>query len=725
MSILLVRFVLYCCMLVPLFTEIAEGILGSAVQEYLKSHLSSYDLIESNKLISKRSIGMETKTVKLVAFNRTFSLVLIPEKSEALDSNISISVMDSTLDEKSRLNYSSEILTGFYTGVVDGDPKSKVRGYFTANQLLCSIYFGNGEVLSIEPLAKFTENASETQLLAYYDSQLKDSVPGACETNENSSKAKNYSSNGRQQFISRSNNISATTSSRSIRSAEYERYTCSIKVVVDHLFYDRIGISHIGSTMRTIVKIIDDVNEVFFTTKMPHPTDAGKTLPSIGFKLASLFVFTKPDKSPDSLNAALVPKKAYSAAKLLKQFSKIERKFADLYSHCLNHLFTYRPMQRNVLGLARVGTPCLYGNIGLTSHSQSSGLPLLFRQAVLVTAHEFGHNMGSMHDPLGDLKCSPDPAHGGKFLMHEKAVQGFHKNNERFSPCSISAMAEVIEQAMKYCLIKTGPVMCGNYRLDPGEECDAGISGDHCCHGNCKFKPGAVCSDANWPCCSNCKVASKGTICLPESPLRPCRGPSRCTGSRVDCPSPSPLAPDGSVCNSGIGKCLTGVCVSACYPNLECACPEPQHSCLLCCRRENGADQSCYPLELHGGRVNLPVDWPCRWQGTGEFRRRCTDKGTCSMSLSTGAGDIVRGVTGDSEDKPSGKTGVRLMRLSVSYSVSSFASNNIVFITITVTLFIYVPLCLILQYRDKLATQASNEDVPDEAVISDVTHEKA
>uniref|UniRef100_A0A1I8HA77 Disintegrin domain-containing protein n=1 Tax=Macrostomum lignano TaxID=282301 RepID=A0A1I8HA77_9PLAT len=171
-------------------------------------------------------------------------------------------------------------------------------------------------------------------------------------------------------------------------------------------------------------------------------------------------------------------------------------------------------MQRNVLGLARVGTPCLYGNIGLTSHSQSSGLPLLFRQAVLVTAHEFGHNMGSMHDPLGDLKCSPDPAH----------------------------------------------VMCGNYRLDPGEECDAGISGDHCCHGNCKFKPGAVCSDANWPCCSNCKVASKGTICLPESPLRPCRGPSRCTGSRVDCPSPSPLAPDGSVCNSGIGKCLTGVC---------------------------------------------------------------------------------------------------------------------------------------------------------------------
>uniref|UniRef100_A0A1I8F4T0 Disintegrin domain-containing protein n=1 Tax=Macrostomum lignano TaxID=282301 RepID=A0A1I8F4T0_9PLAT len=155
----------------------------------------------------------------------------------------------------------------------------------------------------------------------------------------------------------------------------------------------------------------------------------------------------------------------------------------------------------------------------------------------------------------------------------------------------------------------------------------------------------------------------------------------------VDCPSPSPLAPDGSVCNSGIGKCLTGVCVSACYPNLECACPEPQQSCLLCCRRENGADQSCYPLELHGGRVNLPVDWAVSLAG----HRRVQAPVHRQRHLL----DVI-------------VYGGRLIR----------ASNNIVFITITVTLFIYVPLCLILQYRDKLATQASNEDVPDEAVIS-------
>ena len=44
--------------------------------------------------------------------------------------------------------------------------------------------------------------------------------------------------------------------------------------------------------------------------------------------------------------------------------------------------------------------------------------------------------------------------------------------------------------------------LCGNYRVEPGEQCDEGLENfgqcatgepDSCCHNNCTFKHGAMC----------------------------------------------------------------------------------------------------------------------------------------------------------------------------------------------------------------------------------------
>ena len=46
---------------------------------------------------------------------------------------------------------------------------------------------------------------------------------------------------------------------------------------------------------------------------------------------------------------------------------------------------------------------------------------MITREADLVTAHEFGHNWGSEHDP--DLpECSPKASEGGSYLMYTYSV---------------------------------------------------------------------------------------------------------------------------------------------------------------------------------------------------------------------------------------------------------------------------------------------------------------
>jgi hypothetical protein len=116
--------------------------------------------------------------------------------------------------------------------------------------------------------------------------------------------------------------------------------------------------------------------------------------------------------------------------------------FSRQYAHknfCLAHLFTDIKFDGGILGLAYVGSPrrnsvggictpeyfkngyTLYLNSGLSSSRNHYGQRVITREADLVTAHEFGHNWGSEHDP--DLpECSPKASEGGSYLMYTYSV---------------------------------------------------------------------------------------------------------------------------------------------------------------------------------------------------------------------------------------------------------------------------------------------------------------
>ncbi|CAL4075052.1 unnamed protein product, partial [Meganyctiphanes norvegica] len=110
--------------------------------------------------------------------------------------------------------------------------------------------------------------------------------------------------------------------------------------------------------------------------------------------------------------------------------------------YCLAHLFTDLKFDNNILGLGYVASPrshepggiCSYGyfkngqtlylNSGVSSSRKHYSQRLTSQELALVTAHEFGHNWGSEHDP-DKKECSPSASQGGSHLMYTYAVSGY------------------------------------------------------------------------------------------------------------------------------------------------------------------------------------------------------------------------------------------------------------------------------------------------------------
>jgi hypothetical protein len=156
-----------------------------------------------------------------------------------------------------------------------------------------------------------------------------------------------------------------------------------------------------------------------------------------------------------------------------------------------------------------------------------TGVSSITRDEWKVVAHEIGHGFGAIHDctnymcpcngecgccPLSDTVCSA----GDTYLMNPTS----NVTTNDFSPCSISDICSTFPN-IGYCLkckfcvykwlimiiltlylvivapdLRTGGSfsLCGNGILEPGEECDPGLTDSPCCFAKtCKLKPNAVC----------------------------------------------------------------------------------------------------------------------------------------------------------------------------------------------------------------------------------------
>jgi disintegrin and metalloproteinase domain-containing protein 17 len=460
-----------------------------------------------------------------------------------------------------------------------------------------------------------------------------------------------------------------------------------------HRFYKEMGGSNSKTTVNYLISLIDRVHKIYNDTVWRDTLESGG-FSGMGFIIKKIVVHRKPTQTRENEVHYNMFRSSWDVRNLLEVFSRE-------YTHkdfCLAHLFTDIKFEGGILGLAYVGSPrrnsvggictpeyfkngyTLYLNSGLSSSRNHYGQRVITREADLVTAHEFGHNWGSEHDP--DIpECSPSASQGGSYLMYTYSVSGYDVNNKKFSPCSLRFIRKVLLAKSSRCFTEPEESFCGNLRVEGEEECDAGLLGsedkDPCCNENCKLKEGSICSDKNSPCCHNCQYMAVHAKCRAAN-YATCEKEAACTGVSADCPK-SEHMPDETNCIEK-GKCRDGKCIPFCETQGEqsCMCDNFPDACKRCCRRNlNSSCNAVSPVDI------LPDGTPC-------FQGFC-HLGQCEKSNP----DHI----------------VRIIDIFKDISLTSilkFLKDNVVGTVIFVSLLFWIPLsCLISWVDRKRADQAA------------------
>ncbi|XP_063003384.1 disintegrin and metalloproteinase domain-containing protein 10-like [Elgaria multicarinata webbii] len=406
---------------------------------------------------------------------------------------------------------------------------------------------------------------------------------------------------------------------RQKRSWDYSRTSCLLHLQADYLFYRRFG--SVEAVIAQIASYVKAANAIYEGVEFDE-------IRNIDFKVKTIHIVEEDDPS-------LPP--FISPEMLLMLHSK-----SNWNNYCLAFLLTDRDYS-GILGIAFNGQPDDSGGI-CSKHrdfqdkevSLNTGLITLQKYGQLLPprmihvtlAHELGHSLGAYHDESKECSRFDIDTTNGKYLMFGYASDGGEFNNDKFSPCSMAYIANILRLKKHNCFVETDRPICGNRIVDPGEECDVGSdAADACCFSagesngiRCRLKPGALCSPSQGLCCSHkCIPKPQGQRCQEETD---CALESICTGSAPECPSPLPKA-NFTVCGMNSRVCLDGLCVgSLCMQHgleqCDCVSSSQRERCQLCCQAPGqagsctGTSSPAWSLFFNGSEIPLLPGSPCR-----------------------------------------------------------------------------------------------------------------
>ncbi|XP_066093358.1 disintegrin and metalloproteinase domain-containing protein 17 isoform X2 [Saccopteryx bilineata] len=634
--------------------------------EKLDSLLSDYDILSLSNIqqhsVRKRALQASTHLETLLTFSalrRHFRLYLT-SSTERFSQNFKVVVVDGKDESEFSVKWQD-----FFSGHVVGEPDSRVIAHIGDDDITIRINTDGAEY-NIEPLWRLINDTKDKRMLVYKSEDIKNV------SRLQSPKVCGYIKAEDEDLLPEglvAREPPGELVHRVKRRADPNplKNTCKLLVVADHRFYRHMGRGEESTTTNYLIRIL----------KSPQEVKPGEK----HYNMAKSY----PNEEKD----------AWDVKMLLEQFSFDIAEEASKV--CLAHLFTYQDFDMGTLGLAYVGSSranshggvCpkayyspigkknIYLNSGLTS-TKNYGKTILTKEADLVTTHELGHNFGAEHDPDGMAECAPNEDQGGKFVMYPIAVSGDHENNKMFSNCSKQSIYRTIESKAQECFQERSNKVCGNSRVDEGEECDPGImylNNDTCCNNNCTLKKGVQCSDRNSPCCKNCQFETAQKKCQ-EAINATCKGVSYCTGNSSECPPPG-NADDDTVCLD-LGKCKDGKCVPFCEREQQlesCACNETNNSCKVCCRDAAGR---CVPyVDAELKNLFLRKGKPC----TVGF---CDMNGKCEKRVQ----DVIE------------RLWVFIDQLSIN-TFGKFLADNIVGSVLVFSLIFWIPFSILVHCVDK------------------------
>ncbi|XP_017041660.1 ADAM 17-like protease [Drosophila ficusphila] len=680
-----------CCGLVIISIFFACLLVENCVA--LKKTLRHYEIFHKDDVVHKvvkRGAKHSTnpfnviKEVEFTTLGKNFRLILHPHR-DVLHSKFRAYAVDADGNETVvHMDHDS-----FYSGRVFGELESSVRAHIEDGTMTMSIHLPE-ETYHIEPSWRHLPEAKKDTMVAYKASDVKvhkneaGAIPKTC----------GYIKEGleledKEQGDTSDNEIHT----REKRQSDQYEYTptktrCPLLLVADYRFFQEMGGGNTKTTINYLISLIDRVHKIYNDTVWQDRSDQ-EGFKGMGFVIKKIVVHSEPTRLRGGEAHYNMIREKWDVRNLLEVFSRE-------YSHkdfCLAHLFTDLKFEGGILGLAYVGSPrrnsvggictpeyfkngyTLYLNSGLSSSRNHYGQRVITREADLVTAHEFGHNWGSEHDP--DIpECSPSASQGGSFLMYTYSVSGYDVNNKKFSPCSLRSIRKVLQAKSGRCFSEPEESFCGNLRVEGDEQCDAGLLGtednDSCCDKNCKLRrnQGAMCSDKNSPCCQNCQFMASGMKCR-EAQYATCEQEARCTGAHAECPK-SPAMQDGTTCQER-GQCRNGKCVPYCETQglQSCMCDIIADACKRCCRMS--INETCFPVEPPDV---LPDGTPC-------ITGFC-NKGVCEKTIQ----DVVERFWDIIEEINVAKT-------------LRFLKDNIVMAVVLVTAVFWIPISCVISYFDR------------------------
>jgi len=670
----------------------------------LTKNLKYYETIHSSDFthnIVKRGANPSShkynqiREVDFKALGRNFRLILSPKKG-LLTSNFKAVELDEN-DVEHIVPIDQE---SFYDGRVFGETHSRAQVHMEDGVITANIETPI-DVYHIEPSWRHLPNTDDQTMIAYKESDIKFSW--------NEPDSNNFIPPKVCDFVKENGTVDVDDepeqSGRQKRQADkylgigtaegtLRQTRCPLLLVADYRFYKEMGGSNSKTTVNYLISLIDRVHKIYEDTIWRDTMDSGG-FAGMGFIIKKIVVHRKSTPVREGEVHYNMFRSSWDVRNLLEVFSRE-------YTHkdfCLAHLFTDIKFEGGILGLAYVGSPrrnsvggictpeyfkngyTLYLNSGLSSSRNHYGQRVITREADLVTAHEFGHNWGSEHDP--DLpECSPSASQGGSYLMYTYSVSGYDVNNKRFSPCSLRFIRKVLLAKSSRCFTEPEESFCGNLRVEGEEQCDAGLLGsedkDGCCDENCRLRESKVCSDKNSPCCVNCQFMAVDAKCR-NANLATCEKDAVCTGTLASCPKSQHMEDDTGCVEKG--KCRDGKCVPFCETQgkQSCMCDNQENACKRCCRRN--LNTSCIaetPVDV------LPDGTPC-------FQGFC-NKGQCEKTNQ----DIVR-IWDFIDDISIG-------------TVLKFLKDNIVGTVIFVSLLFWIPLSCLVSWVDRKRAEQDTAD---------------
>uniref|UniRef100_T1J977 ADAM 17-like protease n=1 Tax=Strigamia maritima TaxID=126957 RepID=T1J977_STRMM len=661
------------------------GKINCFIDATLKS-LRYFETLHPSSLshtIVKRGINPSPNkfnTVKQLSFKvlgRDFRLMLTPGTSV-----LSSKFQAYSIDGVGKKEYLSIDHETFYEGRIFGEKNSHASVHYEDGLLTASIQ-SQDDMYVIEPAWRHLDD--NISMIAYKTSDMTDNegeevhkrTCGYIKVENNNVSREDQTDD--EELVREKRQSDAYTFDSS-------RTRCPLLLVADYRFYQSMGGLSKKSTINYLISLIDRVHKIYHDTEWKdHARNKG--FKGLGFVIEEIIIHNESTPVRAGQQHYNMDRNNWDVRDLLEVFSR-ESKHQRF---CLAHLFTDIKFEGGILGLAYVGssrrnsvggicTPeyfknglTLYLNSGLSSSRNHYGQRVITREADLVTAHEFGHNWGSEHDP-DNSDCSPDSSRGGSYLMYTYSVSGYDNNNKKFSPCSLRSIRAVLLAKSHKCFKEPQESFCGNSRVESGEECDVGLLSagveDLCCYRNCSLKSHSKCSDRNSPCCRDCNYSPSGVKCRDANP-NTCDKETNCTGYMAECPKAAHEDDDTPCVDRGL--CNKGECLPFCETKgrFSCMCDNIADACRRCCRLT--LNSTCYVFDKN----DILSD------GTLCIHGFCNN-GVCEKTVQ----DIVERFWDIIED------------ININ-SVIKFLNDNIVGTVIVISIVVWIPGSCLITYVDR------------------------